>query len=125
MFGQDKIYTALNVSSITGLLDDYRTGKALFSESVMPEDFTGQKSVNYYMVSSFNGGLEYSEYRYSISCRAATQGEASTIASAVFDALNRSSYGDYYIVCSVNPVIPPADDTDNFNVPVEIILKTR
>ena len=125
MFGQDKIYAALNVVGITGLLDDYKTGKALFSESVMPEDFTGQKSVNYYMISSFNGGLEYSEYRYSISCRAATQGEALTIASAVFDALNRSSYGDYYIVCSVNPVIPPADDTDNFNVPVEIILKTR
>ena len=120
-----KIYTALNKTSITNLLDSYLSGKALFAEALMPESFTGNKSINFYMATSFNGGLEYREYTYSVSCRAQTQGEAQTIAEAVFDEINRTSYGDYYIVCRVNPVIPPRDERDNYNVPVEITLKTR
>ena len=123
--GTAKIYTALNKTSITNLLDSYLTGKALFAEALMPEAFTGSKSINFYMIASFNGGLEYKEYTYSISCRAATQGEAQTIAEAVFDEINRTSFGDHYMVCRVNPVIPPRDERDNYNVPVEVTLKTR
>ena len=123
--GTAKIYSALNKTSITNLLDSYLTGRALFAEALMPEGFTGSKSINFYMIASFNGGLEYKEYTYSISCRAATQGEAQAIAEAVFGEMNRTSFGDYYMVCRVNPVIPPRDERDNYNVPVEVTLKTR
>lgn len=125
MLGIGELYTALNVTAITNLLDTYSTGKALFIEPVIPEKFTGSKSINAYMTSPANGALEYELYNYSASCRAKTAGESRTIAQAVHDAINRVNYTDYYIVSSIGVTIPPQDDTDNFNTPVEIIIKKR
>jgi len=129
MFGSTDIYNALNVSAITTGLDNYVVGettyKALFDAVILPQDFTGQKSINFYMLTPRNFGLDYEIYRYIVNCRAATYNESRTIAQNVLNEINRESYTDYYIVCSLVPTIKPVDDTDNYNTPIEIILKKR
>ena len=124
-FGKKEIYFSLKQTTITGLLDSYSTGKALFSQMIMPSDYTGFKSINFYMTTAYNGGSNFEQYFYTANCRAKTQGEAITIAKAAFDNINRSHFTGFYTVCSILPVIPPADDRDTYNVPVEIILKKR
>lgn len=126
MFGSENIYEALNVSAITTGLDSYRTSlKALFSNIVIPKDFTGEKSIKYYMSTPFNAALSAEIYNYIADCRAATYGESRTIANSIINNVNRKSYGDFYITCSIMGTIQPEDDTDNFNTPVLMILKKR
>lgn len=128
MFNSEDIYTALNVAGITALLDDYEastTVKALFDGIIIPQDFTGTESINFYMSGTFLAGMEYGNYRYSINCRSADYEDSRIMADMVIDSINRVSYPDHYIVCSVLQTIPPQDDTDVFNTPVEAILKKR
>jgi len=119
------LYTALNVSAVTSLLDSYGTGKALWYETLIPQDFTKQKSINFYRAASADMGLPYTEIQYNVNCRAGTQGEAENIADKVIENINRVNYTGYYISCTVLPVIPPADDRDNYNCIVQAILKKR
>ena len=60
-----------------------------------------------------------------MNCRAKTDKESREIAQAVFAALNRADFQDYHTNCTVLPIIPPQDDTDTFNTPIEVLLKTR
>lgn len=124
MFGAGELLTAVNVSAITNLLDAYGTGKALFSDSLIPSDFTGNKSINFYMAVPFTN-REYKEYRYTIHCRAKTYNESIAIAYAVYTAINRVHYTDYFILCDVLSTIPPQDVNDNYNTPVEALIKQR
>lgn len=120
-----RLYAALNVAGITTLLDDYGTGHALFYANVAPSDYTGSAFINYYQIGSLNCADSAPIGRFSVNCRAATESEATTIAHAVVTAVNRVSYGDYYISCSIEQVITPADDTDIFNAPIELTIKQR
>lgn len=124
MFGSSELCAAVNVSAITGLLDSYGTGKALFNDNLIPEDFTGNKSINFYMAGPLLN-REYEEYRYTLHCRAKTYKESIAIAYAVQTAINRVNYSDYYILCGALATIPPADSTDNYNTPVEALIKKR
>lgn len=120
------IYSALNVAAVTNLLDAYGSGVALFASSILPEDFTDNKSINFYRVAPLDNTIEYGDGRYSASCRAATEEESLTIASAVVNAINRKSYVDYFIKTSIGVTIrPEATQTDNFNTPVEITIYKR
>jgi hypothetical protein len=128
MFSSEDVYMALNVASITALLDDYEastTVNALFDGHIIPQDFTGTESINFYMSGVFLGGIEWEEYRYSINCRSATDMGSRTMAKAVIDGINRVHYDDYFIVCSVLQTIPPMDKTDVYNTPVEATIKKR
>lgn len=125
MFGLDEVYTALNVSNITTLLDSYGSGKALFAMPLMPESFTGKKSINFYMIAPYSGADAISTYEFSINCRGSNFNDSITIAREVFNTINRKSYTDYFITCSLLQTIPPADSTDVYNTPVRIILKKR
>jgi len=126
MFGSSEMYTALNITDITSLLDTYASSPALFSDDLLPQDFgADKKSINYYRVGLYDGGLEYSNYSYSINCRAKSKTESETIAQAVKDGINRTSYSDYFIVVNVLQTIPPIDDTDSYNTPLETTIKGR
>lgn len=124
-FESDKIYDALNVSNITDLLDTEDGVLGLFDELVIPEEFKSPKTINFYFSGPLNGSLEYDLYTYIINCRAKTSGESREIAEAVFNELNRADYVNYHTNCSVIDTIPPEDETDVFNTPVSVILKTR
>ena len=125
MFGSDLLYTALNVASITNLLDTQDSVVGLFSGRLIPEFFTENKTINFYSNAPFDGSLEYQKYVYSINCRAKTDAESRAIAQAVFTAVNRADFTDYHTNCSVLGTLPPQDNTDVFNTPVEVIIKTR
>jgi hypothetical protein len=127
LFGSDELYSAVNVSAVTTLLDADTTtssGKALYADSRIPQSFTGNKSINFYMAYTYNP-KEYEEYRYTIHCRAKTYLESIAIAYAVLNEIHRVNYTGYYIYCSVLATISPADDTDNYNTPVEALIKKR
>lgn len=124
-FNSLKMYNALNQASITDLLDTVSTVKGLFDGRVIPEFFTSYKTINFYLTSPYSGSLEWEQYIYSVNCRAETDGESREIAEAVFNALNRADFSDYHTNCEVLPTLPPQDDTDVFNTPVEVLLKTR
>ena len=125
MFGSNILYDALNVISITDLLDTVNSTKGLFDGRLIPEWFTEDKTINFYSISPFDGSLEYQKYIYSVNCRAKTDGESRTIAQAVFNQVNRADFTDYHTNCSVLVTIPPRDDTDVFNTPVSVTIKTR
>lgn len=124
-FESDKMFDALNQTDITSLLDSQSGISGLFDSRVVPEFFTLNKTINFYLISPYSGALEWNEYIYSVDCRAKTDKESREIAQAVFDKLNRADFTDYHTYCDILPTIPPEDDNDVFNTPVEVNLKTR
>lgn len=125
MFGASEIYTALNVSTITNLLDTYGSGKALFNDLKIPEKCTGKNTINFYLVAPISGAAEIEEYEYSINCRSDTFKKSITMAYTVYGALNRIHALDSFTLSYVLQTIPPADSTDVYNTPVTIKLKKR
>ena len=123
-FNSDKIYDALNQSSITDLLDTVSDIKGLFDSRAIPDFFTSDKTINFYLL-NFDGSTEFQQYTYSVNCRAKTDGESLAIAQAVFNALNRADFTDYHTNCIIQTTLPPIDDNDVFNTPVEVLLKIR
>ena len=125
MLNSSDIYNALNVASVTNLLSAYKTGKALFADLILPKDCTASSSVNFYFIAAPDSSQLFDEERFSASCRAKTYGQAIEIGRAVITAINRISRSGLSIYCTAGQVIPPADSTDNYNMPVEIRIKKR
>jgi hypothetical protein len=107
------------------MLDSYLTTYALFNSYIIPADCTAKKTINFYQLGSIDCRLEYGLGNYTVNCRAETQAESEAIANAVITAVNRRSYTTYYLFCQLNQCVPPADNTDVFNTPVEITIKKR
>lgn len=121
-----RLYAALNVAGVTGLLDTDADGEpALFQGVVIPQSCEGYATINYYQIGPVNCADVAPSARFSVNCRAKTEGEAFTIADAVRVAVNRVSFQDYYMTVSIGQTIPPMDDTDVFNIEVELIFKQR
>ena len=126
MVGSSEMYAALNKSAITNLLSTYDSRKAIFEDSILPEDLPATAtSILYYPNAPFNGALDYGQYPYSVNCRSTSYALSRTLAETVQSEINRVSIPDYNIVANVLQTIPPQDSTDNFNTPVAVILKTR
>lgn len=118
------IFTALNVAAVTSTLDEYAPGvPALFNDVLIPEDCAATKTINFYQVGMIDLALNYVQANFSVNCRAATQAEAETIASAVVTAMNRVSFTDFFTTCQIGAVISPMDNTDVYNIPIEITFK--
>jgi hypothetical protein len=126
MFGSDELYDALNVTGITNLLDTSQSQKGLFDGRILPSWFIGDATINFYLINPFTGYFgPFKEYVYSVDCRAKTDGESRAIAQAVYNEVHRKAYSGYFILCSVLGTLPPSDDTDVFNTPCEVILKSK
>lgn len=78
---------------------------------------TDTKTIMFYNAAPISGGLPYVDTNYTISCRAKTYSLSETIQLACYDALNRvkSSDGCSYFVATIEQIIPPRDDNDNYN----------
>lgn len=124
MFEQIALNTLLNDSTITALTSAYGTGKAIFFGHVLPKDLDDSAtSINYYYESEgLRGGFK--KFPWMVNCRASTEYEAATLQEAVFNVLNRYCSGNYYL-CENIEVIPPTDETDNYNAPMRVIIKAR
>lgn len=60
------------------------------------------------------------DVNHTVNCRSNTEKKAKELAQAVKAALHRVTLPDIGFVCFIEPVIPPQDDTDNFNAPVTV-----
>ena len=126
MYGSDEIYDALNVASVTALIDTYGDDEApaIFADMVIPADIDEEsKTINYYRSGPLNLALDEEIYIYTVNCRAKTYNDAETIMKAVADSINRTNYSGYFITCQALPVIMPQNEQDNYNCPLEITVK--
>jgi hypothetical protein len=128
MIGSSEMYDALNNTDITDLLTTYGTRKAIFEDLLVPEDVPATATtINYYRISSLDGGLDYTQVDWSVNCRANTYNASLALAQKVFEETNRinGTNADYHILCRILQTIPPLDATDNYNTPIAATLKTR
>lgn len=72
----------------------------------------------------YQGGTETAsdvyDVNHTVNCRSNTEKKAKELAQAVKAALHRVTFPNIGFVCFIEPVIPPQDDTDNFNAPVTV-----
>jgi hypothetical protein len=130
-YGQAQLSALLNDASVTALITQGTNG--IFYDTVVPSKYpvvggdvgATDSTINYYRVAPVNAGLNYMQVSYSVNCRAAVMADAEAIARAVLDVVNRHYSGSHNFVASVLAVIPPADTTDIYNAPVEIVAKGR
>ena len=124
MMLQENLHSLLNDASITALVSAYGAYEAIFFCHLVPKDLADSAtSINYYYETEGMRG-EYQHVAYLINCRALTEFAAITLQQAVFAVLHRKTSGNYYI-CEILEVIPPADESDNYNAPIRAIIKGR
>lgn len=125
MLGNSEIYSALNVTEITSLLDKRSTSDtkpALIGDLVIPSTWTAKKTINYYLNSPVNFSNEMTDYIYTVNCRGSTYNDSQKIAYVVAKTLNRFSNSDAFFKATVNKTIPPQDTNDNYNTQVELTV---
>lgn len=112
-------------ATILASVDTYGATKAIFHDNVVPSNFTGNKSINIYQTSPAQMVAGHDEFRYTASCRGRTFDESLSIARTLITQLNRYTKDNKGIKMLLLPGIPPRDDTDNFNTPVEIYFISK
>ena len=120
MFGSNELYTALNVTDITDLLDTDTTmasGKALYNSPLVPNQDVID-SVNFYMSGVHNASSDVPEYPYTCSCRSNDYNKSRAIAEAIANKIDRQKVGDFWFNCNILPTLSPFDSTDYYNTPV-------
>ena len=122
MFGSTQLYTALNTAAITAKVDTFKSAAAIFSDMLIPQDFTGNKSINFYMASRTQDS-EVEIYTYTINCRALTYNLSRDIANAVINAISRKNYSDCFIYITPQATLSPLDDRDTYNTTLEAVVK--
>jgi hypothetical protein len=131
MLGATEIYTALNVASITSLIDTYTNQEgteypAIFEDNIIPSDLElSKKTINFYRSTFTDMARDLEQYTYTINCRAGTYKESDAIADAVITVLNRVGTSSVFTTCKLMTVIPPFDVRDNYNTPIECIIKMK
>lgn len=128
MNGGTEIYkTLLANTTVTNYVTKKSTYPCIVNSIVEPETWlVADTTVSIYRVSPLPYADEFIQTTFTVNCRGASQLIAETLAGYVATALNRrSSTGGAFFTCSIEPVIQPADSTDNFNVPVAVIVKGK
>ena len=127
IFGSDKILELLlNTTAITDLLDTYVGEPAIWFDTIVPTKYKGNKCINFYSSVPVNGALEYGDYIHTINCRMPKHNDVLQLQKTVFDTFNRHNTltGRGLFLGKAFPVIPPTDEMDLYNAPIEIKLKT-
>lgn len=91
---------------------------------ILPSDWKiTDKTCNIYTVSNASR-LEYNRFRFRASCRSNTYSESRDMALALMDAVNRHCESGYFVTTTVLQTTNPSDAAvDNFNTPVEILVR--
>lgn len=124
-FGGDIIYSILsNDSSITTIVST-----SIYEDHIVPATDTTTETINFYKLNPFAGGADFFESRFSIDCRAADYNTSQTLAYNVFAALNREfatlSGKEYFFRCDILSTIPPVNETDVYNTPVQVYIRRK
>jgi hypothetical protein len=126
LYGADYVYQTLSTDAgVLAILG----GEYVYCSRMVPKDVTARKTINAYSTLPCNPRSEYFESRWSIDCRADTQEESIDIATAVVDALNRKGKTvngkNYFGVNEMVGTIPPVNDSDQYNTPVQVYIRRR
>lgn len=124
-YGADYIHSTLsNAAAVTAIVS-----ASIYEGLKVPSTDSSTETINFYRTGPFNGGLEYFESRYSIDCRASDYLTSRNLASEAFTALNRDldtvNSKRYFAVCSILATIPPVNETDVYNTPVEAYIRRK
>jgi len=81
-------------------------------------------TINYYRSGDITMADEVNQVIWTISCRAYTLSAVNAIATAVSNVFNRKSIksGSFCTVTRL-AVLPPIDETDNYNAPIQVLIK--
>ena len=126
IYGSDKIYALLVANStLTALLDTFAGSPAIFDDPVIPDSFTGNEVINLYRATPVDNTLSYTDALFTVNCRGKKKTTAESIQTAVKNALNRKNplSGRGILITSALPTIPPRDERDDYNAPVEVRIK--
>lgn len=127
-YGSEQLFRQIDSDTVVAsLISTYPGGNMIFVDPILPDAIVGpgDVTVNLYQAANFDHRLEYGEYAWTASCRGPSYSKARGLAVAVVNAVNRLSEEEYFFTAQSLPVLPPADGTDNYGVPVEITIKTR
>jgi len=123
-YGGDYLYTTLSTDAEIQAITT-----SVYNARMVPPDAPAGKTINFYPVVPMNARGEFFESRWSIDCRAPLESDALDLATAVVAALNRRSYAaggkTYYGVVDMLGPVPPANDADVYNVPVQLYIRRR
>ena len=133
-YGQTQLSALIHDSSVTSLLTQGTNG--IIYDTVFPQIYpnTGDpgtqvgatdSTINYYRVSPVDVRTLPMQTTYSVNCRASNMAAAEEIQKAAKDVLNRHSNGSVIFGVQVLSTIPPADETDNYNAPLEVIARSK
>ena len=125
MNGKTAIYEALLTDTgVLALVSSVGIYPCIANGVIEPDWDVSLSTVLIYRLNPVDYTIDVLLADYTVNCRADTEIKAEALAGAVVEALNRKEVagsGRYY--CQWGFVIQPADNTDNFNCPVEVRLK--
>ena len=125
MIGTKEIYTVLKADSgvlalVTNAGTVEKPNYRIAAATVEPKTWQVTEST----ITIYQSGAdllgEIYDVNHTVNCRASTETKAKNLARAVAAALHRVTFSKMMFYCSVEQVIPPADETDNFNNPVTV-----
>lgn len=103
-------------------------GTSIYNRTLVPKSDVSQKTINFYG-GELSGGLEYYQRTATVNCRNNSEKELKTLVLAVSAVLNRelNDYDGnrYFAIVDILPTIPPIDDADVYNKPLNILLRRR
>ena len=97
----------------------------VFNDILVPSTFKDKASINLYPIDSIAGGIEYTRVNYSVNCRANDYPSCKSIANNVVDLLNRYNQSGYFLVANIQAVIRPENELDTYNIPIEVIYRSK
>lgn len=127
MRGAVTLYKELkNNANVISLLSTCDTGACIARGLVDPKTWTvDMTTALIYRLGDVNLSTPAMSVEYVVNCRAKTADDSEELAVAVCDALYRvriDGWGQFYPVQGAT--LQPADNTDNFNTPVTVTVKT-
>jgi len=127
MNGKTAIYEALLTDTgVLALVSSVGIYPCIANGVIEPDWDVSLSTVLIYRLNPVDYTIDVLLADYTVNCRADTEIKAEALAGAVVEALNRKEVagsGRYY--CQWGFVIQPADNTDNFNCPVEVRIKSE
>jgi hypothetical protein len=133
---QTTLYNDATVQSlVASFIASSTTEYAIFNDELIPSNIgtdsgvlnltVNDSTVNYYEASPLDDSHPLTDTTITASCRASTRSKVKALRDAVATALNRKRVNDSFFVCSRLSIIPPADENDNFNAPVEVKILNK
>ena len=123
--GGDFLYSILSTTSaITAIVST-----SIYNAVLIPASDTNKRTINYYPITPYDPNLNYLQITWSVNCRHETYDGSRSLAELVTNAINRKfatvNTKLHFATITILSTLPPADDTDVYNTPVDVIIKRR